>query len=455
MKKQITLIYPKLEEGNINLEYGIPLSLLALSSELKDYEVKIVDLRVDDEEIIFRDLNKDICVGVSCMTGSQIGYALEISKRIKRENPDIPIVWGGWHSSLLPEQTIANENIDIIVMGQGEVTFRKLVRVIESGKELEDVKGIYFKREGKIIKNKERELTDINKFQKMNYNLLDLKKYKGNEINYNSSYGCVHRCSFCSNSIVFKRNWFGLSPKRVVDDLEFLVKKHGYKKIRFEDDNFMVNKRRVQEICEEIIKRGLEVKWFALTRASYSKSWDDSFMRLLKKSGCYKLLIGTESGSQRILDYVNKDTMIQDNYRFINLCGEYSIIGWHSFMVGFPNENKEDLGKTFKLIKYIKRVNNKNEILIFFYTPYPKTRLYNTCIDNGFKVPQSLEGWSNYNITNINADWVTERYRKRVKRFIYCMNIKSRLVSKWKELAILGRNSKLPNINIIGKEEKK
>lgn len=430
--KTVVLIFPKIESFKLEKaesNFAIPLSLLAIASKLvKKYKVEIIDARVEEDYLIL--INKAIrknpvCIGISCMTGNQIINAMKIAREIKNKSPTIPIVWGGWHPSVVPEETLENELVDIIVTGQGEIPFYELVEALSKKKDLINIKGIYFKKKGKVIKTEPTQLEDINKFPPMPYELLDIKKYQNRfkRINYISSHGCPHRCGFCANAAVLKRRWSGLDAKRVVNELEYLIKKYGFKNVMFDDDNFFVDINRVRNICLEILKRKLKFTWIALTRAAYISNADGKFLHLIKQAGCERLLIGTETGSQQVLDYITKDTKITDIYSFIDKCKKYDIVGWHSIIVGFPNEPGGVLEKTFELIKYIKLANRKNEVMVFYYTPFPGTALFNDCIKLGFNPPSSLEGWSKYNISNITMPWITNNYRRRVSNFLYYVNL--------------------------------
>jgi len=163
----VVLVYPKVRlDRPIWEEIRIPLGLLTIATplDIAGYKVKIIDQRVEKywKKILLDELKKEpICVGISSMTGPQIKYALEVSKLVK-QNSNIPVVWGGVHPSLLPEQTLKNDFVDIVVQGEGEETFYELVRALKDKSTLNGIKGIWYKEDGKLKRNPPRPFIDLN-----------------------------------------------------------------------------------------------------------------------------------------------------------------------------------------------------------------------------------------------------------------------------------------------------
>ena len=153
------------------------------------------------------------------MTGFQIFDGLKTAKAFKKKYPKIPIIWGGWHPSILPLETVKNKYVDIIVRGQGDVTFTQLVHTLQDQKDLENIKGLTFKRGKKIVSTPDREPTKLSLQPPLPYHLVDISRctlnteYGLKTIPYISSYGCPHRCAFCVEQIVNKRSWTAVPPK--------------------------------------------------------------------------------------------------------------------------------------------------------------------------------------------------------------------------------------------------
>lgn len=429
-KDKIILFRPKPHPTAIYK--GVPLSLLAIAAPLEKlgYKIKIIDATVDDEyiqKILGTVNNTIICLGITSMTGYQIYDGLKVAKLVKERCPHIPIVWGGFHPSILPKQTVSNPYVDIVVRGQGERTFAQLIYHLKNNLPLNSILGITYKENGKIIENPDRPFEDINNFPPVPYHLVDVEKYVTDHpfvgprsINYVSSQGCPYRCAFCADQRVYKRRWSGLKAQRVLDDLEHLINKYRIRSVKFNDDNFFVNKERVRQICKGIIERKLNIKWgWANGRADQLVRFDRDrdLWRLIKKSRCTSILIGAESGSQKILDLLNKDITVEDTIKLARICRSYGIKIVYSLMIGLPTQNIEkEFNKTVNLINRIQSICDDHKIMWFIYTPYPGTPLYDLCVKSGLEEPKSLEEWSQFDL-QWNSPWVPRRYRKLIEQF--------------------------------------
>lgn len=427
--KKIVLFNPnprgyKGEEENYIIP---PFSLLAAASLLdkEGYKVKIIDQTVDKDykEQIINEVKDALCFGITSMTGHQILNGIEASKLAKKYNPSLPVVWGGYHPSILPEQTVEEDYIDFVVRGQGEITFLELVEYIEKGLPLNDVKGITYKKRGRVFSNAERQIEDINNFPPTPFHLLDTGRYVHKSltkrtIGYRTSQGCTYNCAFCAELCVTKRRWYGLSPQRVMDELLFLTERYGVDGLLIYDSNFFLNPERVRTIIRAILKKKLNLKiGFLNGRVDQLLKLDDEYFELLRKVGCYDLLIGAESGSQRILDFINKGIRVDDILKLKRRLKEHSIIPSFSFMFGFPRGGgfkitlREEFDSLMKIIKSINSIDDNNHIRIWIYTPYPGTPLFNLA-KKMMKMPSSLEGWGRFNLTHSNVPWIPKRYEK-------------------------------------------
>jgi len=438
-KKTIVLINPHPLKDR---EYiGVPLQLLAISSLIyKNYNIKIFAERTkkgDNKEKIFNEIknNKNIlCVGVTMMTGYQIKNALNIINKIKEINPEIKIVVGGYHPSILPEQTLNHKNIDIVCIGQGTKTFKELVEALDKSISLEIVNGIYFKnKKEEIIKNPQREFEDVNNFPSMPYHLINVEEYlqemslpKGKRvITYISSYSCPFSCKFCVEPLLYNRKYFALKPEIVVDDIERLVKNYKIDAIEFADSNFFVNQERVKRICELIIEKKININFGSCNgRVEQLLNFDEETWYLLQKAGCQSILVGAESGSQEKLDLIGKGIKVEQIEELAKVSKKHNITLVYSFMAGFPIPSKlmekerekilmEELNQTLDLINKLIEIKDDDFIFLFLYMPFPKNELFNLAVECGFKAPSRLEDWD-YSVNEWNTEWTTPKFRKLV-----------------------------------------
>jgi len=424
---EVLLVYPSDKTDN----YTPPLSLLFIAKVLQNIglRVSILDMRIHVLDQSF--LRRYLFVGISMLTGKSIRYALDFSREIKQFDSKIPIVLGGVHPTLLPEQTLRNELISFIVMGEGEETIRELALCLLNNEDLSRVKGLAFKDKNKTITiNSPREFIDLNNIDiNLPYELLgvDLKHYLRFPIH--TGRGCPYRCGFCYNLSFNKGKYRCKNPVRVVDEIEYCMEKFKTHSFSFAyEDEFFADPRRVCEICELILKRCLKINWGSFGRFDSFDRFDESALKLLKKSGCCYLMFGAESGSQRILDKViKKGITVAQIVQGVEKLKRYNIPHLISFMSCLPTETEEDLNSTFNLIRKI----SQNNLLLYIngmppFIPIPGTPLFNRVeTDFGFIPPNSLEEWAMYDVDSLPASKITWQSTKYVKK---CQNINKMLL---------------------------
>ncbi len=399
MKNKILLIYPKFHKVDFDAK-SYPLGILTIGTLLKEqgYQVKLIDFLIESNplDILKKELDEDVlCAGLSVMT-PQIPHALKISQLIKDFDKNIPIIWGGIHPTLFPEQVIANPLIDFLIKSEGELSFPKLLKFFQGKGNLENITGLVYKKNNQIFQNQGRELIDLNDLPILSYGLLSPKTLKFDSVILNTSRGCPYRCTFCVNTALDNRRWRFQKPDKVLEELDYIINKLGYKKLKFQEDNFFVNQERVSEILEGIKQKGLKFRWVTNCRVDYFRDdyINDQFLEKLKESGCYKLMFGAESGSQRVLDFLKKDITISQIIKSAKLCQRYGIRANYSFMTALPTETKAERIKTLKLIDKLLAIGQSIEIISPQpYRPYPGDELAQKCEKMGYKFPDRLEDW--------------------------------------------------------------
>ncbi len=399
----ILLIFPLLQDkGTKGAITFPPLNLIFIASSLEQagYKVKIIDCRLEEdyEEQIKNCLkDKPILVGLTCMTGYQIIAALKLSELICKVNADIPVVWGGVHPSLLPGQTIKNPLIDIIIRNEGELTIVELAKTLAAGDSLKNVDGITYKQNGQIIHNAPRVWVDMDKLPMPSWHLIkhNIKRYIHNGVlRVHSSRGCPHTCIFCYNKGYNKGHRSAKGGYNMADEIEYLVGEFGIKKFHFVDDNFLSNRKRAIVFCNELKERSIKITWGFSIRIDYIK---EPLIGVLAEAGVDDCFIGVESGSQRILDRIDKKITVGQILFANKMLRKHDIMGRYSFMAGFPFEEYEDVVQTVKLAAQLYQEHPNTEFNFNNYTPYPGTELYDLIKTlPGFNEPKSLEEWGRY-----------------------------------------------------------
>ena len=423
--KSVLLFSPNAQEEKKPNQWA-PLSFLALGSALEDkgYEVIIVDEKMEaNADRMVRDVaGKALFMGITSMTGTQIFNGIRMVREAKKVNPELPIIWGGWHPSLAPDSTIASPHVDIVVEGQGEETIVEVAERLSARQSLKGVPGILYKEDGRVVRNSCRPFKDPNLFKRAAYHLLDLKKYQEAEprdvvprslpasfgkmkaINYVATYGCPFKCTFCSVTTLFHQRHYALSVERVLDDLEYLTDQ-GFNTITFEDSLFFVNKPWVKAVCEGMIERGLNLKWHATARATDILKYDDDLMKTIRKSGCLYVFIGAESGSQAVLEMIDKGKTVKAAHTVeaVRRLSAHGITNYLNYIVGLPGEPPRSYWDTMQQIKDVKDVSEETVIAIGAYAPYPGTPLFEAALSAGLKQPETLEGWAAFTHQHVNV----------------------------------------------------
>lgn len=369
------------------------------------------------------------------MSGTPIYDNLIVCQEVRNNHPDLKIVWGGTHPTILPEQTVKHPLVDIVVRGSAEETSVQLARALKDRHYLyrmglKNIKGLTYKDDGKVISTPDAEFPDINKYPMMDYEGLDdmetyVSKTPEEKLGYDdfntrtsgfaSSRGCPHRCGFCSISSFCQRQWRFYPPERVVKEMKMLVEKYDINGFVFNDDNFFVSRERVEKICDLMVKEGLSIKWGANCRIDYFDKYSDDFIRKLKRAGCVQLFFGAESGSQRILDYMKKGITVEQTLDSAKRCKRLGLRAKYFFMMGFPNETLEDLHMTIDLIDEIYGIFPDSLQPILIYTPYEKTFLMEESKKLGLVPPDTLEGWGEYNFLKYEIPYGDAKFVGTVK----------------------------------------
>jgi radical SAM superfamily enzyme YgiQ (UPF0313 family) len=411
--------------------YTMPLGMLAIGSRLDPdrFEVRIIDARLERDPLsaTLAELDDALCLGVSVLTGAPIRDALAISRAVRARQPNLPIVWGGWHPSLFPRECLDEASINVSVIGQGEDTFAEIVERFAAGATLDGIEGSAHRREQDIVIEPPRALRDLNAFPAHNYDLIDVEKYfalkKARQLDYISSQGCRFRCTFCADPHVYKRGWFGLEPRRMADEMEFLWKKYDARDVNFQDETFFTSRSRVETIADEFLHRDLKFTWTATMRADQGDQLDDALLAKCKRAGLRRVMIGVESGSQQMLDWMKKDIRVAQVFSSAEKCLRHDIAILFNFIVGFPDEPMESVIETMNLAKALRASSPHFEIAVFYFKPYPGNDIAELLLRQGYPFPRTLEEWAEFDYVGSSSPSVTREKYNLIERFKFYQRI--------------------------------
>ena len=376
---------------------GIPVAVGTLASYLRKHGIKV---NILDEEVTditpasladaLEGLEKPYVIGFSCLT-AHVQRAYEMSKMVKQLYPDSIVVTGGLHATALPDESLAHETIDVVVRGEGEVALLQLYRAIREGESWDNIGNLSYRRSGMIQHNPEAPLIpDLDDLPMFPYEMFRHPRYEKGFIT--SSRGCPYKCTYCSQRMLTGTSYRYKSAKRIVDELQNLIEDYDQKQILFYDDNFSFKQKRVIDVCDQIIDRGLHKKCsFSIqTRAD---NIPDAIIPHMRKANFVHVGFGMETGSERLAKLIVKGETVADHVDAVKRCRKAGFETSLFMIFGLPTETAKEREETFRLVQGLNVQMSKYNNLI----PYPGTPLY-TDLKDSPRV-KILPGWSNFNST--------------------------------------------------------
>lgn len=468
---KILLIYPPTTIYGEDPSKGgqiVPLGIayIAAVCEKNSYETKIFDFSASDNieehpenSSIYYGTPKDEIrkqikeyapdiVGIQCMYTAYANDAHDIARIVKEVNKETLIVMGGAHASSCPESVLGNAYVDIVVIGEGEETFLEIVKRYEAKQDLSDILGTAVWQNGSVFINKPRPyIEDIDTIPFPARHLLPLERYteKFKNATFNmrpstfliTSRGCPYNCRFCSIKSVWGRSWRYHSPKRVVDEIEQVVKEYGVGEIHFIDDNISTKIDRLNAICDELLKRKIDIKW---TTPNGVAIWTltKEALKKMKQSGCYRLTFGIETACEKTREYIRKQhSNLEQMKEIIDFANKLGIWTVSTFILGFPEETREDIDETIRFAL-------KSDLDFAFYflpMPFPNTDLTQDYLRLGLLGEFKTEDWGAF-LSGTHGvatrNFTVEELRK-IQKEAYFGFIRSRFFKFLNPLRIIGK----------------
>lgn len=378
-----------------------PLGIAYMAGVLQENNIDVEILDASAEDMDFKDVEKELLkrkpdlVALTALTPT-IGRALETAQVVKETLPDSIVVMGGYHPTFNFIETLEDENVDIVIRGEGEYIMLNLVQALENQSSLHDVKGIVFedKNSKEIVVNPEAPLIqDLDELPFPALNLLPMKKYRLLDMDTHmttmiTTRGCPMQCSFCSSAAMHGKKIRERSVENIVDEIEYLKTNYDIDTIAFMDDTFTLKKRKVMAICDEILKRNIEIMWGCTSRVD---TLDEKLLKKMKEAGCITIFIGIESADQQQLDNMCKNTTIAKIENAFKIAHKLKIRTIASVALGMPGDTKEIINKTVKFVHKLK----PNYAIYSLATPYPGTRFYKEAFEKNLI---KIKDWSKYTL---------------------------------------------------------
>lgn len=378
----------------------IPLGLACIAAPVvkSGHEVLMLDLNLTDEaderlRKTIMEYRPDI-VGITSTT-PVIKKVYHLADVIKEMDENITVVCGGPHPSAMPEDVLKESRIDCVVKGEGDLVFNLIVNNGISA----DIPNIFYKKNNQVVISKMRNdfIEDMDSLPFPAYELFDIKKYFQPRISsrrfplgyLETSRGCYGRCIFCSKNIHGHRIRMK-SANRVVDEMERMLAL-GFREIHIIDDIFTADMNRAHVICEEIIRRKLKFPWYPRGGIRVDRV-SEGLLRMMRRAGCYRIPFGIESGSQRVIDVVNKGITLEQAKKAVRQAKEAGMETECYFMLALPTETEEDLKRTVDFAIKLDSDYAKFAITI----PLPGTKMFDEMLANG---QIKTKDWDKYNFS--------------------------------------------------------
>ena len=444
---RVLLIHPSLTLPIVeapSLEPPLGLAYLAAYMEKAGYEVRILDavasgvrnikrdgdyVRVGLDDADIKDYIRDFApqiVGVSAAFTETAADSHHVARLVKEVDPEILVVFGGAHTTALPEQVLKDENVDMVVKGEGEATLLEIAKSFNDKARLSHLEGTVVRSGDGVSHNPARPfIADLDSIPFPAYHLLPMQVYlhKGEyymndwamrppRLNMTTSRGCPGRCVFCSIHGIWGFEWRARSATNVVDEIESLVKNWHVGEIAFQDDNISYNRERMVAICDEIIRRKLDIRWCTPNGVAIY-TLDEELVRKMRKSGCWRLSFGIESASTETQKFIGKRIPLEKVNRAIRWANDSGIWTHGTFIIGFPFEPMESVRAT---VDYA--VNSELDFAhLYIATPYPGTKLNDIVCQEGL-LPDDIERWS-VNKAEWDTKYITREELNRIRTEAY------------------------------------
>jgi anaerobic magnesium-protoporphyrin IX monomethyl ester cyclase len=423
MRGKVVLFYPAYDGPPLSA----PLCLLSLAATLRnaEFDVVVIDAAIEPnyEQRVLRDVADALCLGISVLTGPMIGGAIQVSTAVKQRYPKLPVVYGGWHPSLLPGETLNERFVDTVVRGQGEMTLLELASALADGKSLDTIHGLSWKRAGTQQHNPERHVQRLESLPTPAFDLVDFDAYEracgARKLAYATSVGCPYACNYCTDMVFYKRRFNALSAERVAGELAALVPRYRIAEVALLDSNFPVDLRRALRIASAIKESGVRFRWTFQASTDFLCRMTEDEVRLLGESGVSHMGFGTESTSDDVLKLMNKrHQRVDEMFETARKANLANIRVTFNLIFGYPGETEADRAITFRTMSEIARQFRNVSFSPNIFTPYPGIPIWPQLRSMGVREPKSLREWMELPLGANLLPWLQGRDLERLQRML-------------------------------------
>jgi anaerobic magnesium-protoporphyrin IX monomethyl ester cyclase len=423
MRGKVVLFYPPYEGSPL----GPPLCLLALASTLREsgFRPVIVDAAVESnyKKRVLDEMQDALCLGVSMLTGPMIRGGVEVAKAVKAAMPKMPVIFGGWHPTLLPDETLAEPYVDIVVRGQGERTICEVAEALEEKRSLKMITGISWKTSVIRTHNPDRKVEHLDDLPMPAYDMIDFDAYErvsgARKLPYATSIGCPYACNYCTDMVFYKRRFNALSAERVVEEMTSLVKKYRIQEVALLDSNFPVDLKRAMAVAKGIYESGVKFRWTFQASTDFICRMSEDDLRTLGASGVAHMGFGTESTSEPVLKLMNKrHQRVNEMYETARRARIGGIGITFNLIFGYPGETHDDRICSMQTMTDIGRQFDNVQFSPNIFTPYPGIPIWPQLRELNVPEPKSLREWGDMPLGVNVLPWLQNEELDRFNRML-------------------------------------
>ena len=392
----------------------------------KGWQVELVDAMVEERPL---ERVLEACAGAdvfcsSCILGYQVFDGVEVSNAVREKFPHLPIWWGGWFPSAVPELFLSGASADAVCVGQGEITFGEMLDALESRVPLDGIDGLALMRDDHIVFTPRRKIVGFESFPRCPFDeVLDLERYYAEQrrqceierspngrgirhrfpdppgrsaypaISYHSSFGCPEPCTFCNSPGLTNRAWKMMPAEDLLDHVQEIHDRHPFVGLRFQDANFGVHQGRTRAFAEGLLERDLKLTWHATIEIKQINQYSEETMDALAASGLFIVTTGVESASWETQQIIGKRIKPGETISALEKMDKRGIVAGASYIIGYPGETEESMRETLDEARYIKNNFKYASVDVFPYRPIPGAALWQSALDQGYEPPTSAREW--------------------------------------------------------------
>ena len=425
-KKRIVLFLPHRadpERGEIFSADLLPLELLQIASGpvADGYEVVMIDAMIEPDYMsrLLEACDGALLFASSCILGYQVYDGYVAAKAVREKYPELPIIWGGWFPSVIPEMYLEAGIADAVGIGQGEVLFREIVQAVDSGEDLANVAGLAIMRDGKVQYTAHREVVGFEGFEPTPWHLLEYEKYADLQtkpthmkvrhrfplpgkwtadrppraFSHFSSYGCPEPCTFCCSPLITNRRWKAIAGDVLAEEIAELQDRFKFDVLRFQDANWGVAEKRTRAFCEKLVDLKVPIHWNGTIEIETIMRYKESTLDLLEASQCHLLWLGAEAGTAEMQEQIKKHIKIDNIPAAIGELARRNIIPGTFWIIGYPGESQESMESTLKMAAAIKHQYPIAGSEVYPFRPIPGTEDFKKAIELGYDPPKDFHDW--------------------------------------------------------------